>query len=100
MPRIDHGLLRPVTAECHRQQRHLEADMTHHPNTAMTLAEARDWLAMHPAIFGEPVDLPPGVNSVEAHLATTWTITLDTGEHASMTRPIQLADGGTYVWVR
>ena len=97
MPGIGHGPLRPVTAEQRRQQRHPEADMTH---TAMNLAEARDWLALHPAIFGEPVDLPPGVNSVEAHLTVTWTVTLDNGEHASMTRPIKLAGGGTYIWVR
>ena len=69
-------------------------------HAAMTLAEARDWLALHSGVLGVPVDLPPGVNSVEAHLATTWTITLDTGEHATMTKPIRLADGGTYVWVR
>lgn len=77
--------------------------MKHPPTQAMTLAEARDWLALQPGILGDPTDLPDlpaGISSVEAHLATTWTVTLDNGEHASMTRPVRLADGGTYIWVR
>ena len=73
------------------------------PAQPMTLAEARDWLALQPGTLGDVADLPAlpaGINSVEAHLTVTWTVTLDNGEHASMTRPIKLAGGGTYIWVR